>query len=165
MILLGLGANLPNAESGLPLSTLIAALEMLESEGVAVVRRSPWYRSAPVPASSQPWFVNGVAALQTSSGPEDLLARLHHIEDRFGRIRRIRNEPRSLDLDLLDYDGRIRSEGPAPILPHPRLHERAFVLLPLSDVAPDWRHPVFGTSVTDLIAGLPEAQAVERLSP
>ncbi len=165
MILLGLGANLPNPESGPPLSTLMAALEVLGNEGIAIVRRSPWYRSAPVPASSQPWFVNGVAAVATSAGPEDLLATLHRIEDRFGRVRRSRNEPRSLDLDLLDYDGRIRPRGRAPILPHPRLHERAFVLLPLRDVAPDWRHPVFGTPIVDLIADLPQPQPIELLSP
>jgi 2-amino-4-hydroxy-6-hydroxymethyldihydropteridine diphosphokinase len=160
MQLIGLGANLPSA-AGAPLETLEAALTALAAEGVSLLGRSPWYRSAPLPAAAQPWFVNGVAVLATTLAPPALLARLHAIEARFGRVRRERNAPRPLDLDLLDYDGLIRSE--APVLPHPRLHERAFVLLPLRDVAPAWRHPVSGRSVTELIERLPAGQAIERL--
>jgi 2-amino-4-hydroxy-6-hydroxymethyldihydropteridine diphosphokinase len=86
-----------------------------------------------------------VAAVSTGLDAAALLALLHRVETRFGRTRRARNEPRTLDLDLLDYDGLVRSE--APILPHPRLAERAFVLLPLRDVAPAWRHPVSGRTL------------------
>lgn len=162
MILIGLGANLPSA-AGAPRATLEAALAELAAAGVAVERRSPWYRSAPVPAAAdhQPWYVNGVAAVATSLGPVELLALLHRIEARFGRVRRRRNEARALDLDLLDYDGLTRQE--APVLPHPRLHERAFVLLPLQDVAPGWRHPVSGKTVAELISSLPGGQHAERL--
>jgi 2-amino-4-hydroxy-6-hydroxymethyldihydropteridine diphosphokinase len=84
-----------------------------------------------------------------------LLKALHDIEAEFGRIREKQNAPRTLDLDLLDYDGRIEA-GP-PELPHPRLIERAFVLLPLRDVAPDWRHPATGLPVSHLITAIPAA--------
>jgi 2-amino-4-hydroxy-6-hydroxymethyldihydropteridine diphosphokinase len=161
MILLGLGANLPSATHGLPEATLAAALEALAAEGVAVDRLSPWYRSAPVPAGDQPWYLNGVAAVATRLAPAALLELLHRVERRFGRVRRSRNEPRVLDLDLLDYDGLVQQSG-AAVLPHPRLHERAFVLLPLRDVAPQWRHPVLGRTVDELVAALPPGQRVER---
>ena len=160
MILIGLGANLPGA-AGAPRATLEAALAALAAAGVAVERRSPWYRSAPVPAADQPWYVNGVAAVATSLGPVELLALLHRVEARFGRVRRRRDEPRALDLDLLDYDGLVRAAP--PVLPHPRLHERAFVLLPLQDAAPGWRHPVSGKSLAELIRSLPGGQHAERL--
>src|SRR5258708_12589166 len=140
MILLGLGANLPSASHGPPEATLAAALEALAAEGVAVDRLSPWYRSAPVPAGDQPWYVNGVAAVTTRLAPAALLELLHRVERRFGRVRRDRNEPRVLDLDLLDYDGLVQRSG-AAVLPHPRLHERAFVLLPLPALAPPSPHP------------------------
>ena len=162
MILLGLGANLPSATHGAPPATLAAAIEALAAEGAVVERRSPWYRSAPVPAADQPWYVNGVIAVRAGLAPAELLALLHRTERCFGRERQRRNEPRVLDLDLLDYDGRVES-GPSMALPHPRLHERAFVLLPLRDVAPGWRHPVSGKSVEALIAELPEGQQIERM--
>lgn len=160
MILIGLGANLPSA-AGAPAATLAAALAELEAAGVAVERRSPWYRTAPLPADDQPWYVNGVAAVATRLGPEELLALLHRIEAGFGRRRRRRNEPRELDLDLLDYQGLVRAA--APVLPHPRLTERAFVLLPLADVAPGWRHPATGAGTAELIAALSPGQRLERL--
>jgi 2-amino-4-hydroxy-6-hydroxymethyldihydropteridine diphosphokinase len=161
MILIGLGANEASAV-GPPQATLEAALTALSDTGVVIAARSRWYRSAPVPASDQPWFVNGVAALATDRDPGDLLALLHRIEERFGRRRQRRNEARPLDLDLLDYDGVIRPEGGAPpILPHPRLQERAFVLLPLRDVAPAWRHPLLRQSIEELIAALPLGQFAE----
>jgi 2-amino-4-hydroxy-6-hydroxymethyldihydropteridine diphosphokinase len=160
MILLGLGANLPSA-AGTPVATLAAALAALSEAGVTVERRSPWYRSAPVPAGDQPWYVNGIATVATPLDPAELLALLHRTEARFGRVRRMPNEARPLDLDLLDYDGIVRDA--APVLPHPRLHLRGFVLLPLRDVAPGWRHPVTGVDVVELIARLPPGQLAERL--
>jgi 2-amino-4-hydroxy-6-hydroxymethyldihydropteridine diphosphokinase len=162
MILLGLGANLPSATYGAPLATLAAAIDSLAAEGAVVERRSPWYRSAPVPAADQPWYVNGVIAVRTQWAPAELLELLHRTERRFGRERRARNEPRVLDLDLLDYDGRVERSA-SMALPHPRLHERAFVLLPLRDVVPGWRHPVFGKGVEALIAELPAGQRIERM--
>jgi 2-amino-4-hydroxy-6-hydroxymethyldihydropteridine diphosphokinase len=160
MILIGLGANLPSA-LGPPLATLEAALAALEKARVAILARSPWYRSAPVPASDQPWYVNAVASIATALGPVELLALLHQVEARIGRERRARNEPRAVDLDILDYDGLVRTD--APMLPHPRMQARGFVLLPLRDVAPGWRHPVSGAGLAELIAALPADQHTEKM--
>lgn len=149
MILIGLGANLPSARFGPPKRTLEAALEELESHGVRVVARSRWYSSAPVPPSGQPRYLNAVAAIETDLSPEALLALLHAIEGDFGRQRTVSNAAREIDLDLLAY-GDLISTQKSPILPHPRLAERAFVLLPLCDIDPAWRHPQLGRNAGEL---------------
>ncbi len=156
MILIALGANLPTACYGPPADGLAAALEVLEEQGVKTLRRSRWYRNAPVPPSGQPWYVNGIAAVETRQEPVDLLATLLAVERRFGRIRGDRNAARELDLDLIAYDDRIiEGDGAGGlVVPHPRLHERAFVLVPLAEVAPDWRHPRLGLSVAAMIETL-----------
>ena len=158
MILIGLGGNLASAV-GAPQATLAAALAALEREGVRVTARSRWYRSAPVPRSDQPDFVNAAVAVETALDPRALLALLHGIEARFGRIRGAANAARTLDLDLLAYRGGVSAgDDGGPILPHPRLHERAFVLLPLAEIAPDWRHPLLNRSVRELVAVLTPGQ-------
>lgn len=162
MILIAIGANLPSATGG-PQATCVAALERLAALGVAILATSPWYETAPVPASDQPWFVNGVARVETSLSPEALLALLHQVEGEFGRTRTVPNAARILDLDLLDFNGLVR-EGPL-YLPHPRLHARAFVLYPLRDVAPDWRHPLTGLNPSALVAALPPGQAIRPVNP
>jgi 2-amino-4-hydroxy-6-hydroxymethyldihydropteridine diphosphokinase len=162
MILLALGANLPSTV-GPPQETLEAALVALAASGIRIVARSRWYRTAPVPASDQPWYVNGVARVETGLGPEELLARLHEVEAQFGRKRGVRNEARVLDLDLLDYDGLVAATGDL-VLPHPRLQDRAFVLLPLAEIAPEWRHPRLQKSVAELIAALPKEQQAEPIA-
>ncbi len=156
MILLGIGANLPSPRHGPPRATCEAALAALDGSGIAVGRRSRWYRTAPVPASAQPWYVNAVAALETGLAPDALLHTLLGLEYRFGRVRGGPNAGRVLDLDLLAHGDLVRRE--APVLPHPRMAQRAFVLLPLAEVAPGWRHPVSGESVEALIARLPPGQ-------
>lgn len=163
MILIGIGSNLESEAYGSPRAVCEAALRELEQSGVTVERVSPWYTSAPVPASDQPWFVNGVAILRTALDPAALLAALHRIEDSFGRVRRIRNEARVIDLDLLAYEGIVSKPGDAVELPHPRLAGRAFVLLPLADIAPGWRHPVSGKTVETLIKELPPGQEIRPL--
>lgn len=154
MILLGLGANLPSSRFGPPRATLESALKALEAAGVRVVRRSRWYESAPQPPSGQPWFVNGVAQVETSLAPGELMALLHRIEADLGRERGAANAARTADLDLLDYDGRVSRPGEVPVLPHPRLGERLFVLRPLAEIAPGWRHPVSGECAADLVRRL-----------
>lgn len=156
MIVVAIGANLAASGFRDPLSTCEAAVARLDREtDITVVRRSRWYESEPVPRSDQPWYVNGAVAVETDLLPDVLLARLHDIEGTFGRVRRIRNEARPLDLDLIDYNGVLRVGAISPTLPHPRAAERAFVLLPLRDLDPGWRHPVTGADIASLIAALP----------
>lgn len=163
-IVIGLGANLPSSY-GSPRETCEAALAELERRGLRIAARSPWYESAPVPISDQPWYVNGVAEVETRLDPVQLLALLHEVEREFGRVRREVNAARVLDLDLLAH-GDIVREGPEPpVLPHPRLAGRAFVLLPLADLHPDWRHPATGEGIRSLIARLPADQVTRRLPP
>ena len=127
--------------------------------GLRLMALSRWWESAPIPPlPGAPWFVNGVARLAGEMQPEALLAALHAIEARFERARPYPNAPRTLDLDLLDTDG-MRREG-ALVLPHPRMHLRHFVLRPLLEVAPGWRHPVLGDAAA-LLGALP----VQALRP
>ncbi len=130
----------------------------LEGAGVTVAACSRFYESAPVPPSRQPWFVNCVAAVDTAMGPEALLDALLAIERRFGRRRSARDAPRVLDLDILAYDDVTTGENARLELPHPRMHERAFVLLPLAEIAPEWRHPGNGEPLSGLIEALPGDQ-------
>jgi 2-amino-4-hydroxy-6-hydroxymethyldihydropteridine diphosphokinase len=161
MILVALGANLPSPVHGGPRETLEAALVELDRAGLRVVARSAWYETAPVPLSDQPWYVNGVVAVTSPLGAADVLDELHRIEAAFGRVRTEANAPRVLDLDLLAYGDRVSPDR--PLLPHPRLHERAFVLRPLADVAPDWRHPVLGVGLDEMLARIGPGQTTRRL--
>ena len=163
-IFIALGANLEHPTYGPPRRALEAALEDLGRRGVAVRRVSPWYRTAPVPASDQPWYVNAVAEVATDLPADALLARLHAVEDAFGRVRTVPNAARLIDLDLLDFNGEIAAGGPGrATLPHPRMEGRAFVIRPLADLAPDWRHPRSGVTISALLAALPADQVIERL--
>ena len=158
MIFIGLGANLDSPQHGPPVDTLAAALGAIASPDCRVLRRSSWYRSAPVPRSDQPWFVNGVAELETDLGPDELLAWLHRIEDAFGRVRTGKDAPRVLDLDLLLYHDLVTEPPRAAVVPHPRMTERAFVLLPLRELVPDWIDFRSGRSIGALIGQLPPDQ-------
>ena len=152
MILIALGANLPSAK-GTPKDTLRAALASLGARGITVERQSGFYLSEAWPDPSDPPFVNTVASVRTSLSPAELLRVLHEVEAEFGRKPGPRNAPRPLDLDIIDYDGRI--EHGDPELPHPRMGTRAFVLVPLREIAPEWRHPVSGQTVLELIGAIP----------
>lgn len=162
MILIGIGSNLPAPPAETPIETAKAALAELPARGIPVIARSAWYLSEPVPASDQPWFVNGVAIVASDLTPLALLERLLETEAAFGRRRGAANAARTLDLDLLDYEA-SQCETPRLILPHPRLHRRRFVLEPLSEIAPSWRHPRLGLSAAELLAILPPGQPVRRL--
>src|ERR1051325_9906439 len=120
MILIALGSNLAAPPFASPHDTVSAAVAQLPAIGVKIVRRSRWYLSEPVPPSDQPWYVNGVAAIETVLDPAALLAALLALEVRFGRRRGAPNAARTLDLDLLDYDGR-QCDTARLTLPHPRL--------------------------------------------
>ena len=159
MVIIALGANLPS-NAGEPALTLRAALETFPSCSVQVENVSHFYRTLAWPNPMEPEFVNAVVSVGTKLNPDALLTALQGIERQFGRLREVRNAPRTLDLDIIDYEARVE-RGP-PELPHPRLATRAFVLVPLKDVAPQWRHPVSGRSVSELIAALPRDQEMPR---
>ena len=161
-----MGGNLASW-AGAPEATLATAACRLQSLG-RVTGRSSLYSTAPVGFAEQPRFVNAVVALRTELAPRELLKGLLAIEQEFGRDRSagIANGPRTLDLDILLLDDLKINEHDLEI-PHPRLAERAFVLVPLADVAPDWRHPVTGQAIAQLIAAIPAADraAVRTLDP
>ena len=164
MILIALGGNL-QSRAGRPAQTLDAALDYLQESGIRVAALSPYYVTPAWPDPADPPYVNAVANIETGLTPAAVMQRLHRTETAFGRIRSVRNAPRTLDLDLLAYDARVE-EGP-PVLPHPRIAERAFVLVPLADIAPDWRHPITGWTARAMRDALPQAErdAVRPISP
>lgn len=178
---IGLGGNLASAE-GCAKATVIAALSRLVRENVKLRGVSRLYRTPAFPAGSGPDFANAVALIATDLPPAELLDHLHAIEAQFGRRRDRRWGPRTLDIDLLYYDDRVlpdaamqrrwrdldlasqQTQAPETlILPHPRLQDRAFVLIPLAEIAPAWRHPLTGQSVADMVAALPAAEKAEVL--
>lgn len=163
-ILIALGGNLDHPRFGSPRQVLESALAELARRGIRAVRVSPWYRTAPVPPSDQPWYVNAVAEVETELSADRLLACLHEVEAVFGRARSTPNAARIIDLDLLDFRGETAPGGQGRAsLPHPRMTGRAFVLRPLADLEPQWRHPVSGVSIQELLAALPADQPIERM--
>jgi 2-amino-4-hydroxy-6-hydroxymethyldihydropteridine diphosphokinase len=164
LIFIGVGSNLPSDMYGPPLANCEAALGVLGKRGLSITKRARWYESAPVPVSDQPWFVNSVVTVSTTLSPQALLDLLHDLEHSFGRVRRVRNEARILDLDFIAYDDLVIEGEEGAILPHPRMHQRAFVLLPLGELAPDWVHPVLKTSIEELVSALPKDQEIHAVT-
>ena len=162
MILVAIGANLPAADGRDPLTTCrdaAVALDMIP--GLHLRGLSPWYESAPQPPSGQPNYINGVAHLHGVMDPAALLRALHAIEARAGRTRGLPNAARTLDLDIIAIGDLVR-QTPDLVVPHPRTHERAFVLRPILDIAPAWVHPILKRPVAALLADLP-AQDIRQL--
>ena len=155
---IGLGANL-----GDPRRQLQEALAKLAAaEEVEVLTVSAFYLNPPLGPPEQPWYVNAVAQVRTRLEPEELLRVLHRVEQDLGRVRGEHWGPRVIDLDLLLYDGLIMS-GPELVLPHPEMHRRAFVLVPLAEIAPEAWHPVLEKTAGELLAALDagEREAVQ----
>ena len=177
--LIALGGNQPSAV-GDPAQTLHAAIKQISFLGVEVERVSTFYQTPSFPPGSGRDFVNAAIAVRSGLAAPDLLALLHEVERHFGRERLHRWGARTLDLDLIANGDRIvpdaatfdhwrgltldqqKTEAPTQlILPHPRLQDRAFVLVPLADIAPDWRHPVLGLTVLEMLARLPAEEPAE----
>jgi 2-amino-4-hydroxy-6-hydroxymethyldihydropteridine diphosphokinase len=161
MILIALGANIPSRH-GNPEATLEAAKYALVFRGVRILSFSRIWLSAPVPVSEQPLYRNAVASIETQMTPQELMRVIKEIERDFGRHDAEKNAPRELDIDLLAYDDVVYTEG-ALLVPHPRMHSRAFVMMPLCEIAPDWMHPVLKKTASELAAFLPEEQYVKPI--
>ena len=158
------------------MAVLIHSLRLFEAESIKVLQQSPWYGSKAFPAGAGPDYVNGVVQISSDLHPDAVLAGLHRIEAEMGRTRAGRWDARVCDLDLLAFDTEVlpelagfqhwfdlpldlqKTNTPTRlVLPHPRLQDRAFVLVPFADIAPDWRHPVLGKTVSEMLADLPKA--------
>ena len=155
-VLLGLGGNL-----GDPVVTIEAALKHLDAGGARITRRSRWYRTAPWGVTDQPDFVNLCAAAETELSPRALLKLAQDTETALGRTRGLRWGPRTIDIDILTY-GDLALDEPGLEIPHPRLTERAFVLVPLLDIAPD--HVISGRPVRAWAADV-DRSGVEVIAP
>jgi 2-amino-4-hydroxy-6-hydroxymethyldihydropteridine diphosphokinase len=150
VVVIALGSNLAGGHASIE-ALLEAAVGRLPDAGLRVLARSRWWRSAAWPDPTKPDYLNGVALVETRLSPRETLAALLGIEQAFGRRRGETNAPRTLDLDLIAH-GRAVVDEPGLILPHPRAAERRFVMGPLAEIAPDWRHPVNGECAAALHA-------------
>jgi 2-amino-4-hydroxy-6-hydroxymethyldihydropteridine diphosphokinase len=148
LAVIALGGNLPGVYPTMALA-LAAAAGRLPEAGFEVLRVSRWWRSAAWPDPNDPPFLNGVVLARTALEPEAALKALHRVEANFGRERSAPNAPRTLDLDLIAL-GRTVLTSPPIVLPHPRAAERLFVMGPLAEIAPEWRHPVTGETAEKL---------------
>jgi len=157
-VILGLGANL-----GEPREQLARAVDVLGAF-LRVERVSSVYRSEPVGYADQPDFYNLVLVARTELEPAELLRSILEVEEALGRLRTFANAPRTIDIDLLAYGDRVMRTL-ALTLPHPRLHLRGFVLHPLAEVAPEWRHPVLGRTARELLSAATALERVEPLGP
>ena len=177
--LIALGANLPSS-AGLPQRTLVAAVAAMPARGLVIRAVSRFFATPCFPPGAGPDYVNAVIRVETNLSADACLAALHGIEEGFGRERAQRWGMRTLDLDLIAWGDRVLPDRAtlrhwmtlppgdqaqqAPhqlILPHPRLQERGFVLVPMADIAPGWQHPLTGQTVAGMLAALPEEELVE----
>jgi 2-amino-4-hydroxy-6-hydroxymethyldihydropteridine diphosphokinase len=149
-VVIALGSNLAGGFASSE-ALLEEALARFPEAGLKLLKRSGWWRSAAWPDPNGPEYRNGVAIVEAAQGAREVLAALLKIERALGRERAARNAARTLDLDLIAYGRRVVDE-PGLTLPHPRAHERVFVMGPLAEIAPDWRHPVLGETARELAA-------------
>jgi len=157
-VYLGLGSNLGDRAAA-----LVRARGLLQVKGFSTHARSSTWLTEPVGGPPQGWFLNEVLGGETALSPEELLAACLATEKELGRVRGERFGPRTIDVDVLFYED-LRRDSPGLALPHPRLHERLFVLAPLAEIAPHLRHPVLGLTVTEMRARCPDRSQVRLLS-
>ena len=163
MIVIGYGANL-DSEYGSPFETFEVACRMLEKAGIKILQTSSMWETSPVDtAEDQPWYINAVLSVETDLNEACVLSALLKIEEDMGRQRTYKNAARIIDMDLIDYDG-IVTNYPNLTLPHPRMHERGFVLLPLQEIAPNWQHPRLNVGVDKLLSDVPPDQQMRKVN-
>lgn len=160
---MALGSNLAGDYASCE-ALLEAALARFPQAGLPVVARSSWWRSAAWPDPKGPEYRNGIALVETNGGPHLLLQALFSIEAQLGRARDAKNAPRTLDLDLIAY-GRQVIDAPGLAVPHPRAHQRLFVMRPLAEIAPGWVHPVLGRTAAELAISATVGRDAERVQP
>lgn len=157
-IYIGLGSNLGNKKENIQ-----QALKLLnEIEGISVIKISSFYETEPVGYEDQDWFINAVVQIETLFPPQELLKIFKNIEQKLGREKSLRWGPRKIDLDILFYDNIIYKTDDLEI-PHPRLHERAFVLVPLAEIDKELMHPVYNKSISDLLSELDMNKKVTKI--
>jgi len=159
LVFLGLGSNLGDRSAALE-----TAVRLLGARGFHATERSSTWQTEPVGGPPQDWFLNAVVGGETSLSADELLAACLDTEREMGRIRREKDGPRLIDVDILLFGDETR-DGPGLVIPHPRLHQRRFVLEPLHEIAPALRHPVLGLTVAELRGRCPDASAVRLFSP
>ena len=163
MIYIGIGSNLNGKNNETPLQNCKKALVELKKE-VNICKISSWYKSEPIPVSDQSWYINGVVEISTNKSSIDLLEFILNIEEFFGRVRKKKNEARILDLDIIDYKKKILYKKNKLIIPHPRMHQRSFVLQPLQELNPKWIHPIKKKGLKELISNLNDKQKIFKIS-
>ncbi len=161
-VIISVGGNINSEDGSHPVETCNKAIRSFQNYSIKVKKQSKWYNSEPIPKSDQPNFFNCVVIATTKLNENDVLESLHKIEEKFGRTRDKINDPRSIDLDLIDYSGKIRCNKNI-IIPHPRAHLRKFVMGPLAEINPDWLHPILNTSVLEILQKL-EKQKLEEFN-
>ncbi len=152
-IIIGIGGNIKSKEGAHPIEVAMKAISYFKDYSIKVTNRSSWYETEPIPKSDQPNFFNCIVLANTILNELDVLKSLHAIEHKFGRKRRMVNEPRIIDLDLIDYSNKILTNKEI-VIPHPRAHQRRFVMEPLAEIDKTWVHPILKININKILKNL-----------
>ena len=161
-IIIGIGGNINSKDGSHPVEVCNNAIKSLKDYSIQVEKQSKWYITEPIPKSDQPNFFNCVAIASTKQNEYEVLKSLHEIEAKFGRKRNKINEPRSIDLDLIDYSSKVLQNKKITI-PHPRAHLRRFVIGPLAEIDPNWFHPLLKVNILEILRKL-DKQKLDEFS-